>query len=167
MDQTLDLTEAGMAAAQGLSQEDRAAAQTLSDKGWRVEPPEPDTWRPEFRGQFYEAAGDEPGTVYFRVDLPEGLYYSVNEAARLGLKAAEERLSVLEGIERALKERAQEQRRPSPRIPNAGEKPPAPVGILDGVQLEPSEVRALVMRAQDQVRQYRAAIDRLNPSHGR
>lgn len=136
-----------------VSEADKRVAQMLADKGWTVTPPAAETWVPAFKPTFYREGGDEEGQVYLRIDLPEGLYYALQDAARFGLQAAQARHARLQEIERAVEEA---EREPPARF---GEKRSA-MGMLDGIQLTSGEVRGAASFVNANIHRYQKALDR-------
>ncbi|USN14072.1 hypothetical protein KABACHOK_02360 [Brevundimonas phage vB_BpoS-Kabachok] len=124
----------------------------LRTQGLKVirRPTEADRWEPAFTPQFYEAGGDEVGEVYCRIDLPEGLYYAFQDAAREGLAAASERLSAIDQIEKSASE--------FERAP--GFKSMRKTGILDGIVLTPQELRGLASIQRSMLDLWKKALDR-------
>lgn len=136
-----------------ISAEDKAAAERLVGLGWTVSPPDDAAWVPAFKPAFYEAGGDEEGQVYCRVDLPEGLYYSFQDAARLGLETLQARLSAFQKTERYV---ADIERNTPPHKKDL----PRTIGVLDGVELTSMELRGMISFLQDKIRGWQSALDR-------
>jgi hypothetical protein len=145
---------------QALTSTEEAALQRAADLGYQIVPPDENAWTPAFKPQHYEA--DPDSTVYCRVDLPDNLYYALRDAAEQGLADAEKRVIQLRGIERALDDRVREQRNQTRPSGLAIQKEPPPLAVLDGLQLEPREVRALVMAAEDKAKRFREAVERMD-----
>lgn len=132
---------------EALSPETVKAAQLLADQGWKVEGPAGVLWEPAFKPQFYKAGGDAEGEVYCRIDLPESLYYALQDAAREGAKAARQRLAHFRDLEQSVGEQER-----------AGAPPT--VGLLDGLALTAFELRCIIVTLNDVVRRYDQALDR-------
>lgn len=131
----------------------QAAAQLLTDKGWTVEPPPGDYWSPAFTPTFYEAGGDAEGEVYCRVDLPEGLYYALQDAARLGVETLQGRLSAFQKTERDVADLER-------NTPPHKQIFPRKVGVMDGVELSSMELRGMTSFLGKQVDHWKKALDR-------
>lgn len=128
---------------------DKQAFDLLVNSGWGVTPP-PAGWQPVFTPQFYEAGGDQQGQVYVRVDLPEGLYYGFQDAAREGLTTMKVRLDRFQQLERNVADLER----------NAVPGKPREIGRLDGIDLTSLELRGMISILADKIKRWEAAVER-------
>lgn len=134
-----------------------AAIQALVEAGYTIEPPNLDAWVPAFKPHFYEAGGDQDGAVYCRVDLPEGLYYAFQDAARLGLNTLRARWEVIQKVEREVADLER----------NAVSGKQRTIGLLDGVELTSMELRSLLSGISDQIKRFEQALERADTRRNR
>lgn len=137
---------------QEISTEDKAFVERLVAEGWDIIPPSDVSWKPAFRPTFYEPE-DAPGEVYIRVDLPEGLYYAFQDAARKGLESLQMRLKAFEKVERAVGDMERD------TAPNKA-LVPRQIGVMDGVELSSMELRGMTRFLRDQASHWQKALDR-------
>lgn len=135
-----------------ISDEDKAAVERLVAMGWDFTPPPDTAWTPAFKAMFYEPE-DAPGEVYVRVDLPEGLYYALQDAARKGLESIQMRLHAFEKVERDVGDLER-------NTPPHKALVPRQIGVMDGVELSSMELRGMTRFLRDQASHWQKALDR-------